>query len=321
MVQKLYTSRAVLIIGGAFFLLLIGILLSSLSAIKKELAASTQRIDELQHEIAESKRAYCDAGHVQQQRLETFTRTSGGIERTYRVHTPDGYDTTRRYPVIMAFDGLGGSASHIEAYSHIDSLPVISVYPEATKTASGVSAWQGAPYSRSGVDDIGFVRDILEDLPKSYCVDTTQLFAVGMSNGGGFAAFAGCYLGDVFKAVATVSGAYYAPCPRESKLSSILAIHSVDDHQVPFKGVSTRWRKLPAVRSWAGKQAAIRDCSVAPVRYIGDAVRYSWTCENNTAMELVVVRGQGHGWLHIPEQSEELPFNMARYIWRFFESH
>ena len=42
-----------------------------------------------------------------------------------------------------------------------------------------------------------------------YNVDHDRIYAVGMSNGGGFAALLGCRMPEQFRAIASVAGAYY----------------------------------------------------------------------------------------------------------------
>jgi polyhydroxybutyrate depolymerase len=310
-------STAVLIALLVLGILSLGVVLG---ALREKLNASNTRVTELTERITELEQSYCTTeGVITAGATARYSISSGDRVRTYNVHTPTHYDPRVRYPVIINFDGIGGSARHIEAYSGIDKLPVISVYPDATLTNDGYTAWQGAPYSKTGVDDVRFVRDILEQLPSRYCTDVTRVFAVGMSNGGGFVALAACELGDRLRAVASISGAYYTSCDDPENLPSILAIHSIDDGQVPFTG-SLR-RKLPAVRDWTYRQALARGCTTQPVQITDKTIRYAWTqCKvNDASLELLVVRHQSHGWLSIPPSTQQPPVNTARYIWNFFE--
>jgi len=47
-------------------------------------------------------------------------------------------------------------------------------------------------WSGLGLDDVGFVRYLLDDMNSKYCVDTGRVFAVGHSNGGGFVNMLAC---------------------------------------------------------------------------------------------------------------------------------
>lgn len=280
-------------------------------------------------QASEYQKAYCTASFsaVKANTTTTYTMSSDGYARAYRVHTPRDYDPTVRYPMILNFDGIGGSGSRIEAYSHIDSLPVIAVYPDSLRGKQGFTAWQGAPYSLKGDYDTQFVRDLLTTVPENYCVDSTNVFAVGMSNGGGFAAIVACSLSDKFRAVASLSGAYYAKCGETTGTPSLLIVHSESDKQVPYDG-STK-RGLPAVMQWATREASERDCQSMEKNNAKNSdtavksntlITYNWQgCRDGSLLQLVVVKNQSHGWLQIPRSPGSTSSSTATYIWDFFQ--
>lgn len=280
-------------------------------------------------EASTYKRSYCtNTFPITKSNVITRYRVqSAGYARTYRVHTPKNYDPSVRYPMVLSFDGIGGSGSRIESYSRIDSLPVVAVYPDSLHGRQGFTAWQGAPYSLKGDYDIQFVRDMLDTVPSNYCTDSTKVFAVGMSNGGGFAALMGCKLSDKFRAVASLSGAYYASCSETTQAPSLLIVHSESDKQVPFGGSSQRG--LPAVMQWAKREAKERTCQnvVQSDAKTGDTelksnalTVYDWQgCRNNSLLRLVVVKDQDHGWLQLPASPASGLPGTVNYIWKFFQ--
>ena len=207
----------------------------------------------------------------------------------------------------------------MEGYSGLDELPAVVVYPDSLPGKLTFTAWEGAPYSVDGDRDVQFVSDILKTIPSQYCVDSTRIFAVGMSNGGAFATTVGCKLGDQIKAVASVSGAYYQSCRSEERTPSLLVVHSQDDRQAPFKGVVAR--RLPPVPQYVEQQAIERHCKtdVQDV-YTGKATYYKWVdCDDNSSVQFVVLRKQAHGWLTLPQVSVQQTQGTAGYIWKFFE--
>ena len=121
---------------------------------------------------------------MQSNQLTKYYVISGGYARTYQVYTPNNYDPSVRYPVVISFDGIEGSGSRMEAYSGLDALPVILAYPDPLLGKQGFTSWGGAPYSVAGERDVQFVRTLLDAMPASYCTDTTRTCTVGMSNGG-----------------------------------------------------------------------------------------------------------------------------------------
>lgn len=290
------------------------LLSSQVSVLKTETEAASLQLDAYD-------RSLCDTSYsiTNQKTLTKYSIDNAGQVRTYQVHTPANYDPSVRYPVIISFDGIDGSGSRMESYAGLDVLPVITVYPDSLPSKRGFTAWQGAPYSLDGEYDIGFVKKILETLPSQYCVDATQIFAVGMSNGGAFATIVGCEMGNQIRAVASVSGAYYTTCNQEQRTPSLLLFHSTSDRQVPFSGSGNG--HLPQISRWAEKQATERDCQTSNPSTTKNSVKYyNWfDCNDNSMLRLVVLKGQAHGWLTLPQVSGPNAQSTAGYIWEFFQ--
>ena len=84
----------------------------------------------------------------------------------------------------------------------------IMVYPDVlVRDFDGwgrYGGWLLGPHAApaDGMDDILFVRELVHRIGEHYCVDPSRVFATGHSWGGDMAAVAGCFLGDVFRAVA-----------------------------------------------------------------------------------------------------------------------
>jgi polyhydroxybutyrate depolymerase len=201
----------------------------------------------------------------------------------------------------------------------LDALPALVVYPDSLPGKLGFTAWQGAPYSLAGDQDVHFVSDLLSTIPSRYCVDETRVYAVGMSNGGAFATIVGCELGNQIKAVASISGAYYTSCAQEQRTPSLLVVHSTEDQQAPFRGVVKR--QLPQVPQYVDQQVAARHCQTTiPSKEESLATYYSWQdCDDTSSLNFVVLHNQPHGWLALPQVSTQRAQGSVGYIWKFFE--
>jgi poly(3-hydroxybutyrate) depolymerase len=55
----------------------------------------------------------------------------------------------------------------------------IVVYPQGKTGMDVKTAFSGAPYSDTTVDDLQFTNDLLNSVQQSYCVDTSRIFATG----------------------------------------------------------------------------------------------------------------------------------------------
>jgi polyhydroxybutyrate depolymerase len=314
--RRFYSTLAV---GVALSLIIIG-LLFYVQSLSMQVATLQNQVTTTSAQLKTYGRTLCSTAYS----APVAVRSKHGIEsagyaRTYQVHTPNNYDPSVRYPVIVSFDGVEGSGARMEAYSGLDELPAVVVYPDSLPGKSKFTAWEGAPYSVDGDRDVQFVSDILETIPSQYCIDSTRIYAVGMSNGGAFATTVGCKLGDQIKAVASVSGAYYTACASEQHTPSLLVVHSTDDRQAPFKGVAAR--RLPPVPQYVENQVVARHCKTPSEITTSYSATYStWTeCDDNSSVQLIVLRKQAHGWLALPQVSLQQVEGSAGYIWNFFE--
>lgn len=319
--QKSHTN-ALYIIAVLSVTVVIGFLISHAANLSSRLDSAKAEVSMLQNRLAENNIQLCsnspdrEAGTTQ-----VFSIESSGGTRSYRVHTPSDFTSNVRYPVVVAFDGINGFAANIEQYAGLNELPAIIVYPEPILGKGGITAWQGAPYSAAGVSDVQFLSDTLQQVSSDYCTDSTRTFLVGMSNGGGFAWLAGCYLSDKIAGVATISGAHYSSCPNQKRPIPVLAIHSEDDANVLFKG-DTR-RGLPATTAWTGARAKANSCGTQPTISRTDTfTKLSWSsCSQSAGVELLSFHSQPHGWLQTPNTNPDRNFRQkttAQYIWDFF---
>jgi len=81
--------------------------------------------------------------------------------RYYSVHLSANFKNDRGHAIVFSFHGRGGDMSTQEDLSElsekgllINSAGIIAVYPEGGIGADEKTAWQGAPYSAPGVDDV-----------------------------------------------------------------------------------------------------------------------------------------------------------------------
>jgi polyhydroxybutyrate depolymerase len=233
---------------------------------------------------------------------ELRTITSGGRERSYQLHLPDGYRADRAWPVILVFHGRGNTGAGTEAFAGLDSLPAVVAYGNGVVgTGSGDrQAWEGAPYSAPGVDDVQYTRDLLDQLEASLCVDTRRVYATGKSNGAGFTGILACDLSDRIAAIAPVAGAFYCnghPNCSPTRPVPVIDFHGTGDVTIPYAGDSDRG--LPAIPDWVAAWAARNGCNAGPLttRTAPDVTTSRWVgCKRGAEVTHVAVLGGGHTW-------------------------
>lgn len=153
-----------------------------------------------------------------------------GEERSYVLSLPDG--VAEALPVIVALHGKGDNGRDFLSGTGLGRARAIVAAP----TGVGL-AWSPAPYARTTFDqDAAFVRALIDDLRSTF--NTTNIYLVGFSNGGGLAVH--LTLTDLeVDAVATVAAAVRAT-PAELAAAAhpvaYLNIHGTFDDVVPFHG-------------------------------------------------------------------------------------
>jgi polyhydroxybutyrate depolymerase len=259
------------------------------------------------------------------------TITSGGISRDYLIHLPASYQPGHPKPVIMAFHGRKGDGSDIEAFSGIDGLDTIAVYPVGAKGQDDERAWHSAPYAAEGVDDVRFVGDLLDHLQATLCVDPLRIFATGKSNGAGFVSLLACQLPMRIAAFATIAGAFYPGTTvgcSSSVPAPIVDFHGTADPTIEYNGGTSHSEPIPYLMDWAQNWANHNHCAATPVSTpIGsDVIQFSWqNCAVNASVTHYRILGAGHTWpgelVDSGPGSATQTVKAQQVIWSFFNAH
>ena len=148
------------------------------------------------------------------------TLQHGGRERSAIVHVPRRAAERQVLPVVVNFHGGGGHGANQKEYSLLDAVAesenFITVYPNGTGRLSGrLLTWNAGTccaYSViNKIDDVGFVRALIDKLAEKFPIDRRRIYATGMSNGGMMAHRLAAEASDVIAAVAPVAGGMVLP--------------------------------------------------------------------------------------------------------------
>ncbi|MEU4563689.1 cellulose binding domain-containing protein [Actinoplanes sp. NPDC023936] len=165
--------------------------------------------------------------------LASGTRTirSGGLNRTYILRVPDGYDRNRPYKLIFAFHWLNGTASDVATGGAAGSTWAYYGQQRLSDNSAILIAPQGIDngWANTGGRDLTLVDDLTALVEGDLCVDTSQLFALGWSYGGAMSYAVACARPTVFRAVAVLSGANLSGCAGGTQPVAYLGIHGTHD--------------------------------------------------------------------------------------------
>ncbi len=148
---------------------------------------------------------------------------AGGLRRRYVLYQPASVIHGRTVsPLVIMLDGRGGTpwtAMKITSWNtKADREGFTMVYPEATRVDPGgplhfltnPQMWNAGPggsdTARPDVDDLNFLRLLLDDVPRKARIDTTRIFMAGFSNGAAMTYQFAMAFPETLAAIATVSG-------------------------------------------------------------------------------------------------------------------
>jgi polyhydroxybutyrate depolymerase len=124
------------------------------------------------------------------------------------LHIPSAYKGDAPVPLIIDYHAIGGSGQNqldISLYPEVtDQEGVIMAFPDGLPGPAG-TAWNIEVCCINDIkhaDDVIFSKEMIADIEKVVCIDSSRIYAVGRSTGGGMAYYLACHAADVFAAVA-----------------------------------------------------------------------------------------------------------------------
>jgi polyhydroxybutyrate depolymerase len=230
---------------------------------------------------------------------------SSGEKREYLLYVPRSYDRSKPAPLVISMHGAGlwGAAQKEASQWNVlaDRQGFIVVYPSGLG-GQGVRIWRAQP-GPDLMKDVRFILELIDTLKASYNIDSTRIYANGLSNGGGMSFVLSCTMSDRIAAVGMVGAAQTMPwrwCT-DNRAVPMIAFHGTADPVVPYNGGSS-WisiRPFPSTPQWAANWARRNRCRGNPVesKVAADVSRRAYTnCANDAEVVLYTVEGGGHTW-------------------------
>lgn len=270
-------------------------------------------------------------------------------EREFWVYVPtQAKQPGEGWPLVFVFHGgLSNAPTMVrfcEMNEYADTAGFVTVFPNGTGRLPTMKTWNAGMCcgyaQREDVNDVHFVEQLLADLPQRVAMDSTRVYATGMSNGGMMAYLLGDKLADHFAAIAPVGGTMGNPTCSPSRPVPLMHIHGTDDQFVRWEGgVGSRSKsKLNfhsvdhALQNWiAANHAEVTPTVESLPVEVDDGTSierftYAATVHNSAEVVLLKVHGGGHTWPGkesrldmLGATTHNLDANHA--IWEFFQPH
>jgi polyhydroxybutyrate depolymerase len=238
----------------------------------------------------------------------------GGLPRTYQLHVPAGLDHPAGLVLNLHGAGqTGGEQAAITNYNAIaDQNGFVVAYPDGIDFSWADGRGASVP-DRQGVDDVGFLSALVDQLSRDYGIPRGRVFATGMSAGAFMATRLACERADLVSAIAPVAGtlgAGFGCAP--SRPVSVLQMHGTADSVVPFSGGTMLGRggysDVVAAPAMAQRWRDVDRCP-APVDN-GHGFTASG-CAGGSEVVFVQLDGAGHTW----------PADASQLSGQFFATH
>ncbi len=269
-----------------------------------------------------------------------------GIARSFIIYLPTGYNNAGLMPMLFAIHGGSGTPEGMMLIANFkpvaDREKIVLVYPAGID-----NNWNdGRPTTSNqmGINDVSFFNQVCDYMIANYAIDSTKIYATGISNGGFMSSRLGCELARRIAAIAvvaaTIEATSIAPSCNPSKPVPAIYIHGTLDGFVPFIGGQmtaggtaggTVLSHFQSIDKWI----SLNGCSTIPiVTDVPDLANDGTTIKKrlytnpvtNTEVISYVVTGGGHTW---PQGYQYLPevvigktsqdMNACEEIWNFFK--
>lgn len=235
----------------------------------------------------------------------------GDLRRQVLVYVPSSYVCGKEHPLVLNFHGGGADAEMQREAAQMeddaDRAGAIIAYPQGNRTPGLPGTRLGRTWNagrccgyaqESNLDDVVFIRALLDGLSGTLWIDMRRVYATGLSNGALFAYRLACEMSEIISAVAPVAAhdayerrvdgsyanepasgdeEYYDLCAPTHPVS-VMHFHGTADPTAFYQYVEERacgllepWTcsSVPKyVQSWAARNGCLKAKEALPI--IGD---------------------------------------------------
>jgi poly(3-hydroxybutyrate) depolymerase len=236
--------------------------------------------------------------------------------REYNLYVPSSARKSAEVPLLVVLHGALGNADFIERVLGMNAVAekegFMVAYLNGTEGNLRIMrdkrTWNAGDCCgiarRKNVDDVSYIRGVIEDLSRKYPVDRSRVYLLGHSNGAMMAYRFICESPGVAAAAVTISGPLMRnSCANPDGLQGVLHIHGSQDDHVPVAGGS-------------GTKALAKRETYNSVEYTRGKLR-----EKGVTVETEILPGTGHELASIAgamQKTESVPF--PAYVWRYLSA-
>ena len=208
-----------------------------------------------------------------------FYRIKGS--RPVNLYVPSGYDGQTPLPLVILLHGYGNSGQGVEDYMQLrplaESRRFLYCYPDGTLDLFGTRWWNAyvtnaadaSAFGMTTVDDVGYLRGLIEEVARHFALDRKRVHLIGHSNGGFMSYRMACESADIIAGIASLAGMSMLDIRncQPSEPVNILHMHGTADVTARYLGGAFTYPTFPfnspayagavqQVQTWAGCNGA-----------------------------------------------------------------
>lgn len=241
-----------------------------------------------------------------------------GLMRTYLVHVPQAINCNADgMPLLIALHGEGSSGNDMMQLSRLNALADTSgfavVYPNGSGSPPSWNAGACCGAAAAGkVDDVAFVRRLIDMLLGAYPLNARKVYIIGYANGGLLAYRLGVELAPRLAGLATIGAVWDESFKLPATPVSLFALSGDADPQISSA------QAMRAVEAWATADG----CALPPQRFDDQKhVELIYEpCRGNAAVFALTLKSAGRGWpASVPIRHKDVTTDMptASALWDF----
>lgn len=203
-----------------------------------------------------------------------LTDTIGGA-RPAKFVVPDDWDSCRaeKYPLVLLIHGYGASGALqdilLGVSDRVNDKGYVAIVPEGLQDKKGSQFWNGGPccdWDGIGVDDVGYLRSVIDEAIAKLHVDPERVYLYGHSNGGFMAMKMACEHADAITAIASLAGAAAAEAVDcgNARPVHVLGMHGTGDKLIEYGGGIYKRLEYPSATETIEVWRKLNACPDAP---------------------------------------------------------
>lgn len=271
-----------------------------------------------------------------------------GLTWSYHLHVPRQANSGGA-PLVVVFHGAGGNGrDYLTKNGWValsDKEGFVVVAPDGLPALPRLQAnfrmnprlWNSGqlnPQSpRAKINDLEFVKALLDDVAYRSSIDKNRIYATGHSNGAGMTFKLGAELSNLFAGIATVMGLNHSEGAHPTKALPTLMLVGTQDPLNPMKGGERQlpWGRgsVPPISQGIQAWAQSLNCTTPAIQQRDDdqvRVESFNPCRDGANFTIWYLKGQGHAWpggqdSGLPESvmgPNTSRVNATALIWQFF---